>query len=215
MEGLFPRKKQEKLKAMKEQRAAAGEIMIIGSTGVHSFVLPEGDLHEAVRRCREAKIMLLDPREHGAIARAQTMPDPEITPVAIREQVMKSIEFIKGVRGPGKTVRLKLYPDMPLFKMAILGGCAYVRHYHTGLNVRSMPEFVFQNTQHDGGLYLPMCRYFLSQWQDPDTPEYDLDSDEVVYRDQLGYEVLRESFDGITISCYDDQRMETERSYFR
>ncbi len=216
--GLFQRQ-QKKLKGMKDRQGSAREIMIIGSTGYRSFALPEGDLYEAVRNCREAKIMLLDPREHGAIARAQSIPDPEISPEVIREQIMKSIEFMKGLRGLRKSVRLKLYPDMPLLKLAILGDYAYVRHYHTGLNVRSMPEFVFRNIQHDGGLYLPMYRYFVSRWQDPDMPEYDLDTDELVYHDQLGYEVLREPFDGITITDDEHQRnekeTEAERSYFR
>jgi hypothetical protein len=194
-----------RVKHMKKKLGFAREIMIIGSTGYRSFAEPEGELHEAVQNCREAKIMLLDPLKHGAIARARSIPDPEITPEVIREQIIKSIDFLKSLRAAQKTVRLKLYPDMPLLKMAILGDYAFIRHYHTGLNVRHMPEFAFKNEQNHGGLYLPMYRYFLSRWQDPHIPEYDLDADELVYRDHTGYEVMRESFNEITMT-FDAER---------
>lgn len=198
--GIFPHACNRKLKRIKDGQAFGRAIMIIGSTGYRSFARPEGDLHAAMHNCREARIMLLDPREHGAIARAQSIPDPEITPEVIRGQITKSIEFMKGLQAHQKIIRLKLYPDMPLLKLAILGVHAYVRHYHTGLNVRFMPEFAFKNIEQHGGLYMPLYRYFLSRWQDPDIPEYDFDSDELIYRDQLGYEVLREPFNEVASS---------------
>ena len=116
---------------MKKILGFAREIMIIGSTGYRSFVVPEGDLHEAVQNCREAKIMLLDPLKHGAIARARSIPDPEITPEVIREQIIHSIDFLKSLKAAQKPVRLKFYSDIPLVKMAILGDYAFIRHYHT------------------------------------------------------------------------------------
>jgi hypothetical protein len=185
---------------MKDKQEFAREIMIIGSTGCRSFVEPEGDLHEALQNCREAKIMLLDPLKHGVIARAKSIPDREITPEVIREKIIKSIDHLKSLRAAQKTVRLKLYPDMPQLKMAILGDYAYIRHCHAGLNARSIPESVFRNRGLHGGLYMPMFRYFLSRWQDPDIPEYDLDTDQLVYRNELGHEVLRESFNEIPMT---------------
>lgn len=176
----------------------APEVMIIGSTG-RSLSAADGCLYEAVRRCRQAKIMLLDPREYGAILRAQSKGKPELTREAISEQVAGSIDCIKTFRGESKTVRLKLYPDIPLFKLAILGNRVHVRHYHTSLDVLSLPEYVFRNEYPHGGLYMAFYRYFQSRWQDPDIPEYDLVTDELVYRDELGYEVLRESFNGSVI----------------
>ena len=118
----------------------------------------------------------------------------------IREQIMQSINFLKGLRAAQKQVRLKLYPDQPLLKLAIVGDYAFLRHYHTGQNVRHMPEYVFRNEQKHGGLYVPLNRYFLSRWQDPGIPEYDLDTDELVYRDRTGSEVRREQFGNIPIS---------------
>jgi hypothetical protein len=181
------------------------QILIIGCTG-RSLALPEGRLRDALHDCREARIMLLDPREHGAIALTRGITDPGISPEVFREEIRSSIVFIKGLRSSQKIVRLKLYPDMPLFKLAIFGDCATMSHYPRGLNIRSMHEFVFQNKEMQGGMYLALQRYFLSRWQDPDIPEYDFETDELVYHDQLGYEVLREPFDGIAPDLDGDQR---------
>lgn len=186
---------QRRMRKMKKDLGFARELMIIGSTGHHSFVDPEGDLYEAVRNCREAKIMLLDPTEEGAITRARSIPDPEITHEVVQEQIIKSINFLKGLWAAQKPVRLKLYPDLPLLKLVIVGDYVFIRHYHTGLNVRHMPEYAFRNDQKHGGLYIPFYRYFLSRWQNPDIPEYDFDTDELVYRDRTGNEVHRELFD--------------------
>lgn len=190
------------------------QIMIIGSTG-RSFSEPGGELHQILRGCGEARIMLLDPREYGALARSEEIADPEITPEVIREEIMMSIGFIKDLNKSQNRVKLKLYPEVPLLKLAIIGDYASVRHYHTGLNVRDMPEFVFQKTGQHGGLYLAFCRYFASRWQDPDIPEYDLESDELIYRDQLEYEVLREPYLGAeSVSGEEQMSGEGRRSPF-
>lgn len=144
--------------------------------------------------------MLLDPLKEGVLMRARSIPDPEITPEVMREQIIRSIDFLKGLRRSQKSVTLKLYPEMPLLKLAILGDNAFLRHYHTGMNVRAMPEYAFRNQQSHGGLYMPMYRYFQTRWQDPDIPEYDLDTDEVVYRDRSGNEISRERFSEIPMS---------------
>ena len=89
---------------------------------------------------------------------------------------------------------------MPLLKLAILGDALCVRHYHTGLHVDDMPEYVFKHDRHPGGLYNPFYQYFLSRWSDPGIPEYDLDSDELVYRDRSGLEFRRESFNDVTMA---------------
>ena len=187
--GLLGRKPTNKLKAA---LGAAGDIMIIGSTGLRTFAAPEGELHHAIRNCRKAKIMLLNPLGEGAISRAKSIPDQEITPEVIQDQIMESINFLKELRTGQKNIRLKLYPDMPLLKLAILGDHAFLRHYHAGLNVRKMPEYVFSSESIHGGLYLPLYRYFLSRWHDPDIPEYDLETDELVLRDKAGREMRRE-----------------------
>lgn len=54
-----------------------------------------------------------------------------------------------------------------------------------------MPEYTFKYNQNPGDLYMPFYCYFLERWHDPDLPEYDLYTDELIYRDASGNELKR------------------------
>ena len=190
--GLLARRRTRKLK---EKEGFAREIMVIGSTGFRTFVDPKGDLHHVIKDCREAKIMLLHPFSEGASARAKSILEPGITPESFGEQIKKSIDFLKGLKAVQKNVRLKLYQDVPLLKLSILGDHIWIQHYHAGMDVQSMPEYVFKHDQNTGSLYIPFYQYFLTRWNNPDLPEYDLDTDELIYRDSAGNVIRRERFD--------------------
>ncbi len=183
-----------RIRKMKEKHAYAKDVMIIGSTGLRTFVDPKGDLYQVLHNCRNAKIMLLDPFGEGARVRAMSILNPLVTPETFREQVGKSIEFLKGLSAVKKEVKLKLYQDVPLLKLAILDDHIWIQHYHAGLDVQQMPEYVFKHDQNIGSLYVPFYQFFMTRWNDPQVAEYDLESDELVYRDADGNERKRESF---------------------
>lgn len=187
-----------RIRRLKENQGFARDVMIIGSTGFRTFVDPKGDLHTVLQQCREARIMLLNPESEGAAARAKSILDPAITPESLRKQIAKSIEFLKGLKAVQKNVQLRLYPDPPLFKLAILGDFVWVQHYHAGLDVQVMPEYLFSHDQRPGGLYTPFYQYFMTRWRNTAIPEYDLDTDQLVYRDPAGNELRREAFPGVS-----------------
>jgi len=189
--GLFT---QKRIKRLKEKQGIARDIMIIGSTGFRTFVDPKGDLHNVIQNCREAKIMLLNPYSEGASIRASSIPEPDITTDHFQEQIKKSIDFLKGLNGVRRNVKMKLYNDAPFLKLTILGDYIWVQHYHAGLDVQVMPEYVFKHNQNSSGFYAPFYQYFLSRWNDPEIPEYDFDTEELVYRDKTGNEIKREEF---------------------
>ena len=191
MKGLFT---QKRIKKLKEKQGIARDIMVIGSTGFRTFVDPKGDLHEVIKNCREAKIMLLNPYSEGASIRATSIPEPYVTIDRLREQIKKSIDFLKVLNGVRKNVRLKLYNDAPFLKLAISGDYIWVKHYHAGLDVQIMPEYVFKHNQNFSGFYTPFYQYFLTRWNNPDIPEYDFDTEELIYRNETGNEIRREKF---------------------
>ncbi len=69
-----------RMKRIKEEHGFGRSVMLIGSTGFRTFSDPGGEMHEVLRNCREAKIMLLDPLKEGVTARARSLADPGITP---------------------------------------------------------------------------------------------------------------------------------------
>jgi hypothetical protein len=183
-----------RVRRLRERQAFGKDIMLIGSTGLRTFVDPGGDLHNVLKHSREARILLLNPFSDGARARAKAILDPEITPEKLRSQIWQSIQFLKGLRETQKAVRLKLYPEAPFLKMAILGDYLWLQHYQAGLDVRYMPECVLRYDQNPRSLYTVFYDYFLRRWNSLDAPEYDLDTDELVYRDAAEKEVHREAF---------------------
>jgi hypothetical protein len=190
--GFFAKRRIRKLK---EKQGSARDIMIIGSTGFRTFVDPKGEMYQVVQNCREAKIMLLNPYSEGASARAKSILNPGVTPEQFREQIKKTFHFLKGLKAVQKNIRLKLYSDMPLLKLSILGDYIWVQHYHSGLDIQRMPKYVFKHDQDHESLYEPFYQYFLARWGNPDIPEYDLNTDELIYRDMPGNEVKRERFE--------------------
>jgi hypothetical protein len=183
-----------RIRKLKERHGVARDVMVISSTGFRTLVDAKGDLHHVIASCREAKIMLLNPFSEGARARVKSISDPEITIESFREQIRKSIFFLKGLKAIQKNIKLKLYNDPPFLKLVILGDYMWMQYYHPGLDVQRMPEYVFRHDQNTGSLYIPFYQYFLTRWNAPDIPEYDLDSDELIYRDAVSNEVRREKF---------------------
>ena len=184
-----------RIRQWKEKQGFGREALFIGSTGCRTLVDPQGEFHPVLQNCREAKIMLLDPYGEGAKIRARSILDPYLTPEVFAEQIRKTIDFLKGLKAVQKDIRLKLYPDPPLFKLAILGDYLWVQYYHAGMDVQKMTEFLFQHNQNPSSLYIPFYQYFLTRWNDPDILEYDLATDELIFRDAAGNEVRRGRFD--------------------
>lgn len=189
--GFFSRRR---IKKMKETQGFAKDIQVIGSTGFRTFTDPKGDLHHVMLNCRKAKIMLLNPFGEGARARAESIHDPHLTPEIFQEQIKKSIIFLKELKAVKKEVKLKFYQDTPLLKLAILDDYLWVQHYHSGLDVQHMPEYVFKHGQNLDSLFIPFYDFFMARWKDPNVPEYDLEADMLIYRDISGNEIKTETF---------------------
>ena len=185
--GMIARRRIRKLKV---QQGFAKDTMIIASTGYRTFVEERGELSQVLQNCREAKIMLLHPDSEGAMIRAKSVGADE-NMEGFREQIRLSIGLLKELRSRQRNVRLKLYQDAPFLKMAILGDYLWVQYYHPSIETQDMPKYVFKDKQDRGSLFVPFYQYFLSRWHNTAIPEYDLDRDELVFRDCAGREIGR------------------------
>jgi hypothetical protein len=82
------------------------------------------------------------------------------------------------------------------------------------MEVHTMPEYVFQHNLMDRGLYTLFYQYFVRRWGTPSIPEYDLDTDELVYRDPIGNETKRVSF-GPETACEGGWQFEKSSDLFQ
>lgn len=168
---------------LKERYGRGRDVMILGCTGFRTFVEPTGELHDVLQRCRSARIMLLNPYGAGAQARARSLRLPEVTPERFEAQVQASVELLRQLRAAHRDVRLKLYDEPPLLKLAVLGDRIWLKHYHPGLSADALPEYVIENKQGSGELYPVFYEYFMSRWDDASVPEVDLDAEDLILRE--------------------------------
>lgn len=103
-----------RIRKHKEAQGIARDVMVIGSNGFRTLTDIKGDLHNVVRNCRKAEIMLLNPFSEGANLRVKSILDPEITIERFREQILMRIAFLKELKAVQKDIRLKLYNTVPL-----------------------------------------------------------------------------------------------------
>lgn len=194
---FFPKRArlaEDGIRKLRETQGRGRTVMVIGSSGYDTLRDQVGDLSTVLDKCVGAHIMLVNPFSQGASARIRAIADPMMSIEKYREGVRQSIELLKRLQAVGKSVKLKLYSDPPLLKLVILGDYLWLQHYHTDLDIQEMPEYVLRHNPNDHGLYTLCYQYFVQRWERTDIPEYDLDTDELVYRDRNGSEVRRERF---------------------
>ena len=195
---FFPRRTrgaQRHIEQLKEEEGIGRTISVIGSSGHSTFVDQVGGLSSVLDKCLGARIMLVNPYSQEASARIQAISHPEFTLDTFRKEIRQSIHLLKRLKAMGKSVKLKLYSDSPLMKLVILGDYLWLQHYHADLDVQTMPEYVLRHNRKDHGLYTLYAHYFVQRWESAEIPEYDLDTDELVYRGRTGNEIRRERFE--------------------
>jgi len=184
-----------RIKELKEQQGTGRTIMVIGSSGYNTLVDQVGDLSSVLDKCLGAKILLVNPYSQEAATRIRAIDHPKYTLTTFQEEVRQSIALLKRLKAMGKAVKLKLYSDPPLVKMVILGDYLWLQHYHADLDIETMPEYLLRHNRKDHGLYTLYAHYFEQRWESAEIQEYDLETDELVYRTKAGNEIRRERFD--------------------
>ncbi len=194
---FYPRRTttaQRRIQQLKEDQGKGRTIMVMGSSGYSTFVDQVGSLSSVLDKCLGAQILLVNPCGREASTRIRANGRTEHTLSTFRDEIRQSIALLKRLKAMGKAVTLKLYADPPLVKMVILGDYLWLQHYHADLDAETMPEYVLRHNRRDHGLYTLYTHYFAQRWQNAEIPEYDLDTDELVYR-KAGTEIRRERFE--------------------
>src|SRR5712691_5135388 len=187
-------------RALVGQLPAARDAFVLTLTGYDTFVADDSLLRGVIEKAYEIRVMLVNPAGKALRERADSLP-PEITVLTLHTEIEAVIGYLSGLRKFGKKVKLKFYDGEPFWKLVVLGDYVWVQHCHSGFAVKQQPEFVFalQHREPRHGLFVPFYMVFLNQWNDARHPEYDFDTNELVYRDASGKEVER-AFLGVPIN---------------
>ena len=180
-------------RALIGQLPAPRDAFALTLTGYDTFVADDSSLRGVIGKAYEIRVMLVNPVGKALRERADSLP-PEITVLTLHTEIEATIGYLSGLRKFGKKVNLKFYDEEPFWKLIVLGDYVWVQHCHSGFAVTEQPEFVFalQHREPRHGLFVPFYMVFLNQWNDARHPEYDFDTNELVYRDASGKETGRE-----------------------
>jgi hypothetical protein len=180
-------------RALVSQLPAARDAFVLTLTGYDTFVADVSLLRGLIEKAYEIRVMLVNPIGKALRERADSLP-PEITVLTLHTEIEAVVAYLSGLRKFGKKVSLKFYDEEPFWKLIVLGDYVWVQHCHSGFAVKEQPEFVFalQHREPRHGLFVPFYMVFLNQWNDAHHPEYDFDTNELVYRDASGRETGRD-----------------------
>jgi hypothetical protein len=171
----------------------ARDAFILTLTGYDTLVAKDSRLRPVIDKAYEIRVMLVNPVGQGLRLRAESLP-ADVTLLTLHTEIEATIGVLSKLRKYGKKVKLKFYDEEPFWKLVVLGDYIWVQHCHSGFGVREQPEYVFalQHAEPRHGLFVPFYMIFLDYWNDTRHPEYDFDTNELVYRDAGGRETSRE-----------------------
>lgn len=166
---------------------AVRDAFVLSVTGHDTFVDGASLLRGPLESAYELRVMLVNPVGEALKQRADSLP-AGITVLSLQAEIEASIAFLAELRKRGRKVMLKFYDQMPFWKVAVLGDHAWVQHCHSGFAVSEQPEYVFarQPSNPRQGLFVPFYVHVLERWNENHNPEYDFDTNELVYRDAAG-----------------------------
>ena len=179
-------------RALVAELPAARDAFVLTLTGYDTFVAGDSLLRGQIEKAYEIRILLVNPLGEGLRRRADSLP-PEITVLTLHTEIEATVGYLAALRRIGKKVKVKFYDEEPFWKLVVLGDYVWVQHCHSGIAVRQQPEYVFalQHREPRHGLFVPFYMLFLDEWNDPSHPEYDFETNDLVYRDPSGNEVRR------------------------
>lgn len=171
---------------------AARDAFILTQTGYETLIEADSPLRNVLETAYEIRVMMVNPIGEALQKRVGSLP-PDVTLLSFHIEIEASIAFLAQLRKRGKKVALKFYDDEPFWKLVVLGDHVWVQHCHSGFGVRQQPEYVFALQHHNPrlGFFVPFYMYFLNQWNESRHPEYDFESNELIYRDPAGNESAR------------------------
>jgi hypothetical protein len=175
------------------QLTTARDAFILTLTGYDTLVAADSLLRPVIDKAYEIRVMLVNPVGEGLRRRAESLPS-DVTVLTLHTEIEATIGALSKLRKYGKKVKLKFYDEEPFWKLVVLGDYIWVQHCHSGFAVREQPEYVFalDHVEPRHGLFVPFYMIFLNYWNDTRHPEYDFDTNELVYRDAGGKETGRE-----------------------
>lgn len=169
---------QKSLKDSEQYLKAAGKktiyLGVLAATGWDTFGREGTPLHEAVRTCREIRVVLLDPLSKAVEIRSKALG---IDAEDYRKDIHRSIEYLRTIKKKGTSdgtrlhgIRLKAYKFLPFWHFVILDNWVRVQQYPDNDYVKNSPYYAFEKGEESekggGMIFEHVCNEFNRYWDD-------------------------------------------------
>ena len=181
---------------MRKKIASVRDVHIMSLTGYDTFISENSQLRNTLELAYEVRVLLANPYGKGIASRSLSTEAPEAMLLAYRQETEASIAYLRKLATAGKKVKLKFYEEPPFWKVVVTGEYVWVQYCHDGHEVKIQPEYVF-GLQHENpqrGFFEAFYKYFLDQWKDPNHPEFNFETNELIYRNDNGNEIRKTAF---------------------
>ena len=166
---------------------SSARICLLGASGWKTFghSAPLGD---AIKKCTEARIILVNPTNQGIInLRARNL---KIEPDDFRKKIYETICLLTKLKRSGKQIDLKFYDYYPNWKYIILGDSyIWVQPYPLEEKVTYSPCYILEaetsrgQAREENKLFYAFYDHFNGLWDNCHLAEYDFDNKEIVSTD--------------------------------
>ncbi|MDD3311306.1 hypothetical protein [Pseudodesulfovibrio sp.] len=158
------------------------DIIIVGATGYNTFVAKDSPLHDSVRSCKgTVRVILAYPFSEGVARRAEQL---NTTPDAYREEIHKTLAYLRDQHFAAACIRIKMYQEAPFWKALFVSDCVWVQQYPPDQHVADAPCFAYFKQMDGNGLYMHHYRRWVRMWNSRRMGAVDLDEGTVSFRYQ-------------------------------
>lgn len=141
-----------------------GSLNVLGAGGYETFG-SGGALAGFLEEYQgSTRLLLIDPRCENFRTRCR---DIEIPEERYARWIYDTIEEARNLFvNKGRSIEIRLYEDMPIWKMIFTENFMWLQHYAPGKAVELTPVYEFQTTKDQRtSLYYPLARVFDRRWR--------------------------------------------------
>lgn len=154
-------------------------LRIAGLTGWTTFGSKDSPLHDAIDGFNgEIRILLMNPESKDFAHRAYLLGVHE---ERFADEVRQTISYCAGLRAHRKDIEVRLYDDMPVWKMVLTNDFLWLQHYNSKAHVDETPVYCLTATS-DGCLFSPFTNVWKKRWSCPSNKSIDLDAPNILER---------------------------------
>ena len=158
---------------LRASSAERGTLRMLGATGKETFSGATSPLFDVLKTHEgDIKILLVRPNSFAFSSRCKSL---RISTDSYLEEILDSIDYCKTlVHQHGRSIELKLYDQIPIWKMLITSRTLWVQYYKSNAHVDNTPMYCFEYKGEGTTLFDGFRSVFEKRWNLDGSKKVDL-----------------------------------------